>query len=378
MLHKTYTELRNNLVNNFKEALKIKENEYLNGQLNMVSAALVNYLPETPIEQHEKIFKNILLHKKLSILEQSTYEALDYVETENLTGEILSQLKTKPVIICTFHSGSYRILNLFLTKNKIPYSLVIGKDIVQQEGASFHSLYNALPGNNQQSDFNIIDAEKANVGLQMLKELKKGRSLLLYIDGNTGAGAATTKNDNRCTVNFLNQQLYARKGIAFLAHAAKVPIVTIVSYRKSWENICLKFCDPIFPDANKERAIFAEEATQQIYDLFAPIIKKYPEQWEAWLYIHKAANIINPAFSIQQRKMAGAASEKISLDSFRFGIFKLNGISFLMRKDNYSFYEINNQVYDLLARCSNEHLKKECIEDSLFNQLYEQGVIYYE
>ena len=96
------------------------------------------------------------------------------------------------------------------------------------------------------------------------------------------------------------------------------------------------------------------------------------------MYIHKAANIINPAFSIQQRKMAGAASEKISLDSFRFGIFKLNGISFLMRKDNYSFYEINNQVYDLLARCSNEHLKKECIEDSLFNQLYEQGVIYYE
>lgn len=378
MHHKTYTELRNNLVNNFKEGLKIKENEYLNGQLNMVSAALVNYLPETPIKQHEEIFKNILLHKKLSILEQSTYEALDYVEMENLTVEILGQLKTKPVIICTFHSGSYRILNLFLTKNKIPYSLVMGKDVVQQEGASFHSLYNSLPGNNEQSDFNIIDAEKANVGLQMLKELKKGRSLLLYIDGNTGAGAATTKNDNRCTVNFLNQQLYARKGIAFLAHAAKVPIVTIVSYRKSWENICLKFCDPIFPDANKERAIFAEEATQHIYDLFAHTIKKYPEQWEGWLYIHKAANIINPTSSIQQRKRAGAGSEKISLDSFRFGIFKLNGISFLMRKDNYSFYEINNQVYDLLTRCSNEHLKKECIEDSLFNQLYEQGVIYYE
>lgn len=378
MHHKTYTELRNYLVDNFKEDLKIKENEYLNGQLNMVSAALVNYLPETPINQHEEIFKNILLHKKLSILEQSTYEALDYVEMENLTGEILSQLKTKPTIICTFHSGSYRILNLFLTKNKIPYSLVMGKDIVKQEGTAFHSLYNALPGNNQQNDFNIIDAEKANVGLQMLKELKKGRSLLLYIDGNTGAGAATTKNDNRCTVNFLNQQLYARKGIAFLAHAAKVPIVTVVSYRKSWENICLKFCDPIFPDANKERALFAEEATQQIYDLFAPIIKKYPEQWEAWLYIHKAANIINAAVSIQRHERARAASEKISLDSFRFGIFKVNGISFLMRKDNYSFYEINNQVYDLLKRCSNEHLKKECIEDSLFNQLYEQGVIYYE
>ena len=51
--------------------------------------------------------------------------------------------------------------------------------------------------------------------------------------------------------------------------------------------------DPIVPDSNKERNVFAEETTQQIYDLAAPLIKAYPEQWEGWLYIHKVANIIN-------------------------------------------------------------------------------------
>lgn len=376
MHQQAYIKSRNNLVNNFKEGLKINDDEYLNGQLNMVSAALVNYLPETGIEQHEDIYKNILLHKKLSILEQSTYEALDFVEMENLSSEILSQLQNKPTIICTFHTGSYRVLNLFLTRNKIPYSLVIGKDILQQEGDSFYSLYNGLPGNNQEGGFNIIDAEKANVGLQMLRELKKGRSLLLYIDGNTGAGAATTKNDNRHTINFLNQQLFARKGIAFLAHAANVPIVTVACYRTSWENIRLKFFDPIFPDANKERTLFAEEVTQQIYNMVVPIIKKYPEQWEAWLYIHKVANIINLPITLNNIKRDWAGSEKICLDSFRFGIFKLNGIHFLLKKATYSFYEINNQVYDLLTRCNNEPLEKECMDDSLFNQLYEQGVIH--
>ena len=377
MLQQTYTAARDLLVNDYKAHIKLKEDDNLNGQFNMVSAGLVNYLPDIDIEQHEDIYKTILLHKKLSILEQSTYTALDYVTTENLTNETFSLLKNKPAIICTFHMGSYRILNLFLTKNKIPYSLVIGNDIVKQEGELFHSLYNDLPGSNADEGFKIINAEAANVGLQMLRELKRGRTLLLYIDGNTGAGAATTKNDNRCVVDFLHQQIFARKGIAYLAHTARVPIVTVASYRNSWENIRLKFFDPIFPDTAKEKNLFAEETTQYIYDLVAPLIKAHPQQWEGWLYIHKSANIINLAAAKGIREKNSAVSEKISLDSFRFGIFKVNGSPFLLRKNTYSFYEINNQLYDLLSVCNDHPVKKEFIDNVLFNKLYEQGVITY-
>ena len=377
MLQQTYTAARDLLVNDYKAHIKLKEDDNLNGQFNMVSAGLVNYLPDIDIEQHEDIYKTILLHKKLSILEQSTYTALDYVTTENLTNETFSLLKNKPAIICTFHMGSYRILNLFLTKNKIPYSLVIGNDIVKQEGELFHSLYNDLPGSNADEGFKIINAEAANVGLQMLRELKRGRTLLLYIDGNTGAGAATTKNDNRCVVDFLHQQIFARKGIAYLAHTAQVPIVTVASYRNSWENIRLKFFDPIFPDTAKEKNLFAEETTQYIYDLVAPLIKAHPQQWEGWLYIHKSANIINLAAAKGIREKNSAVSEKISLDSFRFGIFKVNGLPFLLRKNTYSFYEINNQLYDLLSVCNDHSVKKEFIDNVLFNKLYEQGVITY-
>jgi lauroyl/myristoyl acyltransferase len=348
----TYIEERDKLVNNFTAGIKVKQDEYLNGQMNMVSAALGNYLPAIDIHQH------------------------DSIEMENCNDDILFLLKNKPTIICTFHTGSYRLLNLFLMKHKIPYSLVIGEEVVQREGIQFQSIYNSLPGNANENNFNIIDAEKANVGLQMLRELKRGRSLVLYMDGNTGAGAATTKNDNRCIVDFLHQQLYARKGIAFLAHAADVPIITVTCYRKSWENIRLKFFDPIFPDKSKERNLFAQETTQKIYDLVATIIKTYPEQWEGWLYIHKVANIINIDKTSNCKKVS-TPTEKISLDSLRFGIFKINGTSFLLRKGSYSFYTINDDLYDVLEKCSNGPVKKNCMEDSLFNQLYEQGVINY-
>jgi len=378
MKQSIYIEARNTLINSFKDSLKIKENEYQHGQLNMVSAALVNYLPDIDTSAHEEIYKNILLHKKLSILEQSTYDSLEYVEMENLSPEILTQLKSKPTIICTFHTGSYRLLNLFLINNKIPFSLVIGKDIAEQEGASFHNQYNTLTRNNDAADFSIIDAEKPNVGLQMLRELKKGRSLVLYMDGNTGAGAATTKNDNRCVVNFLNQQLFARKGIAFLAHAANVPIIIAASYRKSWEQIRLKFFDPIIPDTKIERGEFAEAATQQIYNMVAPIIKQYPEQWEAWLYIHKVANIVNSNKDLQKSKRRSVVSGKICLDSFQFGIFKLNGAPILLRKNSYSFYEINHQLYNLLSSCNETPINREALDDALFNQLYEQGVVQYQ
>ena len=83
-----YQSSRNFFVKTFRDGINTKEDEYVNGQFNMVSAALVNYLPELPVASHENIYKDILLHKKLSILEQSTYEALDAVEVENFSDEI--------------------------------------------------------------------------------------------------------------------------------------------------------------------------------------------------------------------------------------------------------------------------------------------------
>lgn len=373
----TYTEQRDQLVNYFTNELQVRNDEYLNGQFEMVSAGLVNYLPGIPVEKHEEVFKQILLHQKLSVLEQADYEVLNYVQTEGLNHELLCLLKKKPFVICTFHTGSYRVLNLFLCKHQIPYSLVIGKEVLEKEGDLFSTLFHKLPGQGSTESLSIIDAEAANSGLQMLRALKGGRCLLLYIDGNTGAGAATTKNDNCCLVNFLQQQLYARKGIAFLAHLANVPLLTVTSYRKNWESICLKFFDPVFPDAKRPREIFATETTQLIFDQGADIIGRYPEQWEAWLYIHKVANIVHFPLWVSEQIQAELSSKKICFDSSRFGIFKIQGKPFLLKKHNYLFYEISGELYDMLTSCMDATIDIRHMDSLVCNELCREGVLSY-
>lgn len=105
-----YNASRNVILNHFSQGLPNREDEAVNAQFNMTSASLLNYLPSISFNQHEEIFKSILLYKKLSIVEQSAYDALDMVETENLNRDTLNVLKNKPSIICTFHTGSYRII----------------------------------------------------------------------------------------------------------------------------------------------------------------------------------------------------------------------------------------------------------------------------
>lgn len=372
-----YIESRNSLISTFEDKFSFSENETLNGQFNMVSASLSNFLPAIDFSRHNDIYKQILLHKKLSILEQGSYQILDFVETENFNSEVISLLKNRPTIICTFHTGSYRVINLLLARHKIPYSLVIGKDITEKEGELFSSLFNHLPGNGQKNDLRIINAENAKAGVQMLRELKEGRTLVLYIDGNTGSGTTTTINENRCAANFLHQQIFARKGISFLAHVADVPILTIASYRKSWDEIKLHFFDPIYPDKKKDRDKFALETTQQIYDLVAPLIKSYPEQWEGWLYIHKVANILNPEIQPLSFNLPVVPTEKIGFNSQLFGIFKLHSVPFLLKKNTYSFYEVDVELYDLLAGCIERPARREYFENNVFQQLYKQGVLVY-
>lgn len=370
-----YIESRNSLINDFETKFSLSDYEGLNGQFNMVSASLSNFVPGIHFSSHKDIYKKILLHRKLSILEQSSYQILDFIRTENFSAETIGLLKTNPAIICTFHTGSYRVINLLLAKYKVPFTLVIGKEITEKEGELFSSLFNDLPGNVDGNNLKIINAENTKAGLQMLRELKQGKTLVLYIDGNTGAGTTTVENENNCLINFMHQQIFARKGITFLAHVANVPILTVASYRKSWEEIHLHFFDPIYPDKTKDRNEFARETTQRIYNLVTPIIKSHPEQWEGWLYIHKVANVIRPNDFNTRPNSNLSPSEIIGFNSRLFGIFKLNDTPFLLKKSTYTFYEIDHKLYDLLTKGIENPVRKGCFEKVIFQQLYEQGVL---
>lgn len=339
-------------------------------KFHIVSAGLLNYLPAIPFVKHEEIYRGILFHRHLSTIEQDCIQALKTCQIEDFSADSLTMLKSKPAIICTFHLGSYRLLNLLLSQHDIPFSLVVSEQVVQIQGADIIEIQSKL----SKSTFSLISADAPGSALKMLIELKKGRSLLIYIDGNTGSGRHTAENDNSCRISFLNQALMVRRGIGFLAHATGVPVLPTICYRKSIHEISLKFFELIFPNQQMDRYSFSKVLVQRVYDLAAPYIEKYPEQWEAWLYLPKVAQLINP-FNGAKIPITAVSNGELKFDTFRFGLFKTTKNNYIFDKSNFLSYPIMSGMYDKLLNATTKPFCKNGVDDSTFAELLNNGIL---
>ena len=340
----------------------------LNRTLTFFSANLSNFLPEIPVAEHEALFSQLMLSRDLSVLEQQYAGILDQVSCEGIGRELFATLDRGPVIFCTFHMGANRVINHFLAANKIPYSLVVANHISRQEGELFVRMFDEVYKAGTGDELPIIRAQEPNAVLRMRGELKRGRSLLLYIDGNTGAGDDSINNGNRSKIGFLHQSIYARTGIGYLSHTFRIPIVPVVCYRKTIEDLRLKFFPPLYPDAEMDKHLFAREITQRIYDLFVPILRNYPEQWECWIYLHTVAN----TKEFVQGAEPGAA--RFQLNKRRFGSYTIGEEMFLFDKQTYNSYPIDKITYQALLKATQGVIGRHELDQGLFQQLYDNHV----
>lgn len=353
----------------YNQYLDFKDNDRYKSKIskthsfNLVSANFFNFLPELDFDQHHNLFNEITLHNQLTHFEQIHKEALDYVTTENLSSETLKMLKEKPCVISSFHFGSYRLLNAFLTKNNVPYTAVCPKAILEKEGEMFkENLFS-------NKDAKFIELESPALGLKIIRELKNGRNVFLYFDGFRGALKGRTSDDEK--IAFLNKEIFVKKGVAHLANVAKVPLITTIAYRKNIDDIRLHFFDPIMPSADKNKGEHASEVTKLAYERFSYFLKKYPGQWESWLYLHK--QIESDEHLILTSKINNEILEKaLAFNNTRYGIFKIAEDSFLFDRFSYTTYPIDNELQGYLEKTTldiNFHIKTK-IKKHTLEELY--------
>ena len=367
MTTNSYRQERDSIIRQFENLRDFSWNEQLNGQFALAGANLSNFLPGIDESFHAALFAGILMHRKLSILEQGRPEALEHLSTEGLDDALAARLSSEPCIICTFHTGSYRILNVFLGRAGIPFALVAGNAIIKKEGSELNRIFRECTGH----DLPLINASDPRSVIRMMRELRQGRSLLFYIDGNTGSGEATRENNNSCIVPFLAGQLHARQGIAVLAGHAGVLVQPVVCYRPDLENIRLKFFGPVHP-AGKGDSSNAAALTRHLYQLAEPLISLYPEQWEAWLYLHKSAVIDQPGPS---GTAVNIAETRYQLDRNSFSLLTVGKKHFLMRKNTYSSFEIGEDLYNLLDRSTAHPIVADDQEKRVITQLLQENVL---
>jgi lauroyl/myristoyl acyltransferase len=347
-------------------------------RFNLVSANLLKFLPHIGFDRHFSLYKEIILHNQLSHFEQLYQETFDYVTFENLTSDTMTLMRDRPCIMSSFHFGTYRLLNIFLIKNKIPYTIVIPKAILEKEGETLRKIY---ANGGQEVDSRFIELESPALGLKMIRELKKGRSLFIYFDGYRGSGDIrhSGRDESEGKIRFLDQTIFARKGVAYLAHTANTPLITAISYRKSREDIRLHFFDPIMPDMKADREKFAQETTQAVYDRFMPFLREFPGQWESWIYLHKSLDCSHLAVPEEKKAVTARPeqgdNERFSFNLSQYGVFKIEEDPFLFNKNTYTTYPIDPATFELLFRSREQTIGKKELAVELFLQLFRERVL---
>lgn len=353
------------------ERLDVNTNAHLLRLFHLVSAELLNYLPSIDYKDHCHLFKKILFNQKLSLLEQELPQLLYAVRYENKFSAI-NFLRRTPSIICTFHLGSYRLINLFLAENQIPFSLVVSRNVIQKQT---ELIQQAFRSSNliKHAQLDLIDAELPSAGLKMIKALKSNKSLVVYLDGNTGAGRPSVLNENCCEVNFLNNKIFVRKGVGVLSHAARAPVLPVICYRKSLTSINIKFKDPIFPNNGMDRGQFSSQLMQQLYDFASDYVKKYPGQWEAWLYLYKVA--VQTERNMEALEQLNEIPKVLTFNNKWYGLYTLNDNSYIFDKQDLLSYKIQPQLYALLNKFQKQAAKSKTIDVILLQDLYKKGVL---
>ncbi|MBX3253334.1 MAG: hypothetical protein KF862_04250 [Chitinophagaceae bacterium] len=349
-------------------------------RFNLVSANLFRFLPHLNFDLHKPIYREVMLHNQLTHFEQTQPDILHSITVENLSPELMQLMRKTPCILSSFHLGNYRLMNLFLTQNKVPYTIVIPKESMRKEGDIFKNLYQKMRSNASSDPIRFIELESPALSLKMMRELKQGRNLFIYFDGYRGAGKL---QDNKRygqdgQVNFLGQPLLARVGVAYLAQMAGAPLITGISYRKSLDDLRLKFFDPVFPDSRLTREQFAHDTTQALYDRLSSDLTAYPGQWEAWLYLHRSLPCpeqydSDPLTPKKAKKMDH--SEAFKVNHNKFGIFKIRQNAYLFNKKTYTTYPIDDEIFSLLATAIYQSISPGNYRNSAIPSLMKNEVI---
>ncbi len=344
----------------------------------LCSANRHHYLP-THSTTDAEFYEQVIQYRDWASMDEHEEEA--YLLTR-FTGDtsFLADIQARPRVFCTLHLGSYRLINHFLCRHAVPFTLVIDNATLQEQGDKFLAMKAADSASNGGS-FRILNAESASIGLQMIREVKAGRSLLFYIDGNTGVSGMDRRDEKLTVVPFLKRQVFARKGIAFLAHVTGSPIVPLVAYRHGDADFETRFFSPIIPDAGQPRDEFAVNTTRRIFELFEPALRRYPTQWEGWLYMNRFVDL--SALREQHDPQPNLTLAPIDLPTqpvfnhARYSLFVQADQSQLFDRLTYQTFNVSGQLVKLLQNLPNlpSNLQQQFASMPIFKDLCARQVI---
>ncbi|QDP85576.1 hypothetical protein FNJ88_08375 [Chryseobacterium sp. SNU WT5] len=317
---------------------------------------------------HKDLYKELLSYRVLQGIDTKFYNLIDNVEDFHN-----SNIDTQsPSIFVSFHIGSYRaILALLIKKNTDVLLLMDPIAYASQNKAVFEQYEKIKKLFQSTSKLIILPADKKDLALDILIRTKQNYSVLAFVDGNNGFGGAF-KQDHSLKINFLGKDIMVKQGLAKLSHRLSIKIVPIIS---RYENCAQKwdFFDPIVPSRENKAEEYSLSTMQKLYGILETSVKRYPMQWDGWLYIHKF--LAEKTSSLNSLTTFTEADHQFKV-SKSLGLFSLNEKYYMVNKANYKIFEISKIIFGLLKESLNKkYLNRNDIEMNDLNALFAERIL---
>lgn len=331
----TYLTNQHAIIKQYRELDINPESADLWRQFAFFSANCQHFLNVFDHEKQRSLFKDVLRNQHLSVLDDTCFAALAHSDLVNWQAGRAEEWKRRPGIICTYHTGSYRMINHLLVRDKIAFALLVSEKVKQKAGAGFQERHAMLSKENA-GELKVLNAEEPNVLFKIKQVLAQGTCLLVYIDGNTGSASGGLD------MNFFGRKIKVRKGVAAIAALLKVPIYPIASIRNG-SSIQFHHFPSIDCNGLCERNEFVAGTTQLLYNLLEALLHERQAQWEGWLFLHKT--VILP---VNTANFAFKHEHDLS-DLTQWIPFKIDSFMFVLDKISYQSYQITKRIYKLMT-----------------------------
>lgn len=196
------------------------------------------------------------------------------------TVAVESVVAGQPAIICLYHLGYHGQIPLALAAAGLQFDILLDRKVYALQQVELLRLQAKMQCNG--NSYRFLFSDDPQVLLQARSAIRQGRHLLIFADGNSGAGDKAS----RVSVRFLAGELAVRQGIALLSYLLKVPIVP-VSHRPAVDGMTLFTGKRIDAAGYTDRRLYISTAMQALYDFLAAQIINQPHVWESWNYLQE-------------------------------------------------------------------------------------------
>lgn len=319
---------------------------YDEGTEQLVLANLYRLFPEMSWSAMCKAASEVSFNQERAIFDLSFVNEL-VCEAEFNDFEGLAGSKTPCIYACS-HVASYRLSAPLLMQRGVRLTIVVDVKVARAQKDEFFAIFERF---RQQSGLpsdalRFRDTSESGLLIGMARDLRAGRSLMLYLDGNKGASEAVS-TDHAVEVPFLGKVVKSRIGIPMIAASCRVPIVPLKMERGQTPsaNIATLMPPMYFDGGNRQR--FIQDSLSLLWAGIADQVASDPTQWEALRYAHKYVHFEN-----SQLMRNFDNSKHIIFNHRRFGFKSNNGNGELFDRERMAVIPVKGTLLDILEYIS--------------------------